>query len=142
MDRRRIEKETIIYDNDTIMEELQRLYDWLQDPEREPAQTKFTAGLTRNVAREFEYLLAQLKAENEKLKESRNYWMEKAIEKGVEGKELQAEIDYQSARIKELEDERKKELNGAWIAGRYYQAWLLEEPEDFEQWYTKLNQTE
>ena len=37
--------------------ELQRLFDWLQDPKREPAQTKFTAGMTRNVAREFEYLL-------------------------------------------------------------------------------------
>jgi len=37
--------------------ELQRLFDWLQDAKREPAQTKFTAGMTRNVAREFEYLL-------------------------------------------------------------------------------------
>ena len=37
--------------------ELQRLFDWLQEPKREPAQTKFTAGMTRNVAREFEYLL-------------------------------------------------------------------------------------
>lgn len=37
--------------------ELQRLFDWLQDANREPAQTKFTAGMTRNVAREIEYLL-------------------------------------------------------------------------------------
>jgi len=37
--------------------ELQRLYDWLQSPKREPAQTKFTAGMTRNVAREIERLL-------------------------------------------------------------------------------------
>ena len=37
--------------------ELQRLFNWLQDAKREPAQTKFTAGMTRNVAREFEYLL-------------------------------------------------------------------------------------
>ena len=37
--------------------ELQRLFDWLQETKREPAQTKFTAGMTRNVAREFEYLL-------------------------------------------------------------------------------------
>lgn len=37
--------------------ELQRLFDWLQDSKREPAQTKFTAGMTRNVAREFENLL-------------------------------------------------------------------------------------
>ena len=37
--------------------ELQRLFDWLQDENREPAQTKFTAGMARNVAREFEYLL-------------------------------------------------------------------------------------
>ena len=37
--------------------ELQRLFDWLQNTKREPAKTKFTAGMTRNVAREFEYLL-------------------------------------------------------------------------------------
>jgi hypothetical protein len=37
--------------------ELQRLFEWLQETKREPAQTKFTAGMTRNVAREFEYLL-------------------------------------------------------------------------------------
>lgn len=37
--------------------ELKRLFDWLQDTKREPAQTKFTSGMTRNVAREFEYLL-------------------------------------------------------------------------------------
>ena len=37
--------------------ELQRLYDWLLDENREPANTKFTAGKTRNVAREIELLL-------------------------------------------------------------------------------------
>ena len=37
--------------------ELQRLYDWLLDENREPANTKFTAGKTRNVAREIEFLL-------------------------------------------------------------------------------------
>lgn len=37
--------------------ELQRLLDWLQDKNREPAQTKFTEGMTRNVAKEIEYLL-------------------------------------------------------------------------------------
>lgn len=37
--------------------ELQRLYDWLTTESREPAQTKFTAGWTRNVAREIEFLL-------------------------------------------------------------------------------------
>lgn len=37
--------------------ELNKLFEWLQTPEREPAQSKFTAGMTRNVAREVEYLL-------------------------------------------------------------------------------------
>jgi len=37
--------------------ELQRLLHWLQDDKRQPAQTKFTKGMTRNVAREIEYLL-------------------------------------------------------------------------------------
>ncbi len=37
--------------------ELQRLYDWLLDENREPVNTKFTAGKTRNVAREIEFLL-------------------------------------------------------------------------------------
>lgn len=37
--------------------ELQRLFDWLKDSNREPAQTNFTAGMSRNLAMEFEYLL-------------------------------------------------------------------------------------
>lgn len=37
--------------------ELQRLLEWLQEEPRTHANTKFTAGMTRNVAREFEYLL-------------------------------------------------------------------------------------
>ena len=37
--------------------EFQRLFEWLQEPKREPAQTKFTSGMTRNIAREIEYLL-------------------------------------------------------------------------------------
>jgi len=41
--------------------ELQRVFEWLQSDNREPAQTKFTAGLTRNIARELEFLLAQQK---------------------------------------------------------------------------------
>ena len=45
------------YLSDSSEFELQRLFDWLQDTKREPAQTKFTSGMTRNVAREFEYLL-------------------------------------------------------------------------------------
>jgi len=53
--------EILILFNDSVSDtsdfELQRLFDWLQDNKREPAQTKFTAGMTRNVAREFEYLL-------------------------------------------------------------------------------------
>lgn len=39
--------------------ELQRLYDWLREENREPANTKFTSGMLRNVAREFEYLLSR-----------------------------------------------------------------------------------
>lgn len=38
--------------------DLQRLYDWLTSENREPAQTKFTAGLLRNVAREIEFQLS------------------------------------------------------------------------------------
>lgn len=46
-----------VSESDSSDFELQRLYDWLRTENREPAQTKFTAGMTRNVAREFEYLL-------------------------------------------------------------------------------------
>jgi len=46
-----------VSESDSSDFELQRLFDWLQDTKREPSQTKFTAGMTRNVAREFEYLL-------------------------------------------------------------------------------------
>ena len=38
---------------------LQRLYDWLMDDNREPAKTKFTSGMLRNVANEIEFRLAQ-----------------------------------------------------------------------------------
>ena len=37
--------------------EVYELIEWLQDANREPAQTKFTAGLTRNLAREIEFLI-------------------------------------------------------------------------------------
>lgn len=37
--------------------QLKRLYDWLMDEKREPAQTNFTAGWIRNVAREIEFKL-------------------------------------------------------------------------------------
>ena len=37
--------------------ELKRLYDWLMDENREPAQTFFTAGELRNVAKEIEFRL-------------------------------------------------------------------------------------
>ena len=40
--------------------EVQRLHEWLQDPNREPAQTRFTAGITRNVAKEIEFLIFSL----------------------------------------------------------------------------------
>lgn len=37
--------------------EMKRLYDWLMDENRKPANTAFTAGWTRNVAREIEFKL-------------------------------------------------------------------------------------
>lgn len=37
--------------------ELQRLYDWLLDDNREFANTKFTEGMTRNVARQIEWVI-------------------------------------------------------------------------------------
>ena len=56
-------EETVIYYKKQIIklkqsdEELHRLFEWLKDPNREFSKTKFTAGMTRNVAREFEFLL-------------------------------------------------------------------------------------
>ncbi|MDX1471881.1 MAG: hypothetical protein R3213_10320 [Flavobacteriaceae bacterium] len=44
-------------DNQDSEYDLKRLYDWLMDENREPANTKFTAGMLRNVAREIEYRL-------------------------------------------------------------------------------------
>lgn len=35
--------------------ELQRLWDWIKDENRKPAQTHFTAGTLRNIAKEFEF---------------------------------------------------------------------------------------
>lgn len=43
------------------MTDLERLYEWLLTDNREPARTKFTAGLLRNVAKEIEYQLKQNK---------------------------------------------------------------------------------
>lgn len=37
--------------------ELERLYDWVTNEKRERAQTKFTSGKTRDIAREIEYRL-------------------------------------------------------------------------------------
>lgn len=34
---------------------MNRLYDWLMDENRKPANSAFTAGALRNVAREIEY---------------------------------------------------------------------------------------
>lgn len=36
-----------------------RLLEWLTDPKREPAQTKFTAGPMRDLAKEIEYKLKE-----------------------------------------------------------------------------------
>jgi len=35
----------------------QKLFDWLIDANRKPSQTHFTAGMTRTIAREIEFLL-------------------------------------------------------------------------------------
>ena len=35
----------------------QKLFDWLRDDNRKPSQTHFTAGMTRIIAREIEFLL-------------------------------------------------------------------------------------
>jgi len=37
--------------------ELQKLYDWIKSDDREPAQTKFSAGIIRDIAKEFEFIL-------------------------------------------------------------------------------------
>jgi hypothetical protein len=42
-------------------QEVKRVYDWLMDENREPAQTKFTAGETRNLAKEIEFRIHQAK---------------------------------------------------------------------------------
>lgn len=41
--------------------QLRRLYDWLRTENRSPAQTHFTAGWLRNVAREIEFQLHEEK---------------------------------------------------------------------------------
>ena len=38
-----------------VLTEMERLYEWLMTGNREPAQTKFTAGTLRNVAKEIEF---------------------------------------------------------------------------------------
>tara|TARA_R110000772_G_scaffold161091_1_gene272258 strand:+ start:354 stop:485 length:132 start_codon:yes stop_codon:yes gene_type:complete len=43
------------------MTDLERLYEWLLTENREPARTKFTAGLLRNVAKEIEHQINQNK---------------------------------------------------------------------------------
>lgn len=40
--------------------QLKRVYDWLIDESREPAQTKFTAGWQRNLAKEIEIRLRKV----------------------------------------------------------------------------------
>ena len=40
---------------------MKKLYDWIMSENREPAQTAFTAGNMRNIAREFEFLELKLK---------------------------------------------------------------------------------
>lgn len=50
--------------------QLKRVYDWLMDENREPAQTKFTEGWQRNLAKEIEFRLKdELKVGNYTLSE-------------------------------------------------------------------------
>lgn len=51
--------------------ELQRLYDWLVEEDRRPANIAFTSGILRNVAREIEFKLniyVRLREERNKLR--------------------------------------------------------------------------
>ena len=60
-------REKVIYNLGTQHGEeraMMKLYHWLMDVNREPAQTYFTSGWTRNVAKEIEFRL------NEKIKRS------------------------------------------------------------------------
>ena len=43
---------------------VKRLYEWLMDENRQPAQTKFTAGELRKVAKEIEFRLSELQSYN------------------------------------------------------------------------------
>lgn len=40
--------------------QINRVYDWLMDENREPAQTKFTAGPVRNLAKEIEHRIKEI----------------------------------------------------------------------------------
>lgn len=68
--------------------ELQRLYDWLMDEKRKPANTAFTSGITRNVAREIEFRLAQsgeaLGAKEKKILLRAITWLNEDVEEGNE----------------------------------------------------------
>ena len=46
-------------DLDNSYFQLKMVYDWLMDETREPAQTKFTEGWQRNLAKEIEYRLSE-----------------------------------------------------------------------------------
>ena len=51
-------------------DDLKRLYEWLMSENREPAQTKFTQGELRNVAKEIEYRLAAMEKEKKKTEQA------------------------------------------------------------------------
>ena len=61
----RLESSYIAAYTDGREESIKRLYDWLMDENREPAQTFFSAGSLRNVAKEIEFRI------NETTKRSR-----------------------------------------------------------------------
>ena len=54
--------------SDGTHETTKRLFEWLIDENREPAQTKFSAGNIRNLAKEIEYRLNEAIKNNKAIK--------------------------------------------------------------------------
>lgn len=78
------------YSNQSDDFQLQRLYDWIMDENREPAKTKFTAGTLRNVANEIEFRLKQTKVSisDEEIEEEINGKLKMKIEWYDDGSNL------------------------------------------------------
>lgn len=80
--------------------DLKHLYKWLMDDNREPAQTKFTSGMLRNVAKEIEFRLRE-KVLSDMMKKDEELGLydggEKAIEKERERVLREAEQEREHA---------------------------------------------